>query len=165
MKQNFKKGLTAFSLVAATAAVGVVGLMTAGAATKAAGFGNVWEKLSEEEKQEVVAEKEQRHEEKMAQHEEMQEALTNGDYAKWKEIIDSRPKITDYVNESNFDRFTEMHKLMQEGDFEGAKAIHDELGLPDDMGKGMGAGMGKGGKGMHKGEKGMNKGMGKGFMK
>ena len=160
MKQKTKKSLTTFSLVAAVAAVGVVGLMTATAVTKAAdfNFSSVWDKLTEEEKQEVMAEKEQRHEEKMAQKEEMQEALTNGDYAQWKEIIDSRPKITDFVNEGNFDRFAEMHKLMEEGDFEGAKAIHDELGLPDDMGKGMHKGMGMGGKGMHKG-------MGKGFMK
>lgn len=150
MKQNTKKGLTAFSLVAAVAAVGITGLMAATSATKAAGFNfsSVWDKLSDEEKQEVMAEKEAMMEEKKAEREEMEQALTNGDYAKWKEIIDSRPKITDYVNEGNFDRFAEMHKLMKEGDFEGAQEIREELGLPDGMGMGRGPGMGKG---MHKG--------------
>ncbi|MBU0732464.1 hypothetical protein KKC88_06335 [Patescibacteria group bacterium] len=153
MKQKVKKSLTAFSLVAAVAAVGVVGLMTATAATKAAGPGisSVWDKLTDEQKQEVQAEMGQHREEMQAQKDEMENALTDGDYAKWKEIIDSRPQITDYVNEGNFDRFAEMHKLMQEGDFDGAQEIREELGLPDGMGMGHGPGMGKG--------------MGKGFMK
>ena len=92
-------------------------------------------------------------EEKMAEKEEMKQVIEDGDYNKWKEIMDSRPKITDYINEDNFDQFSKMHKLMDEGNFEEAKEIHDELGLPDKgmKGKGMHKGFGKGfGKGMHK---------------
>lgn len=154
MKKKTEKGFTAFSLVAAVAAVGVVGVLSLAAATQAAGFSfsSLWDKLSDEEKQEVMAEKEAIMEEKKAEREEMEQALTDGDYAKWKEIIDSRPKITDYVNEGNFDRFAEMHKLMKEGDIEGARDIREELGLPDGMGKGMGRGPGTGmGRGMRKG--------------
>lgn len=73
----------------------------------------------------------------MQQHNEnfdaLQTALENKDYQAWKDIIDSRPRITDYINESNFDQFAQMHELMMAGKFDEAQAIRDELGLPDDM--------------------------------
>ncbi len=72
-----------------------------------------------------------------ARHEAVQEALENKDYQAWKEEIDSRPRMTDYVTEENFDQFAEMHELMLAGDYEGAQEIRDELGLPE-MGRGAG---------------------------
>jgi len=76
-------------------------------------------------------------------HEAMQTAIDNGDYNAWKEIVDSRPKITDYVNQDNFDQFVQMHKDMQAGDFEAADAIRTELGIPDGLGMGDGPHMGR----------------------
>lgn len=61
----------------------------------------------------------------------VRQAIENDDYSSWKEAVDSRPKITDYINESNFDKFVEMHNLMQEGKADEANAIREELGLPD----------------------------------
>lgn len=82
-----------------------------------------------------------------ARHEAVQTALENRDYQAWKEEVDSRPRMTDYITEENFDQFAEMHDLMLAGDREGAQEIRDELGLPD-MGRGAGFkkgfGMGKG---------------------
>lgn len=80
-------------------------------------------------------------------HEAMQEALENKDYQAWKQEVDSRPRMTDFVTEENFDKFAEMHELMQAGDYEGAEAIRDELGLPE-MGPGKGMGGFKRGNGM-----------------
>ena len=81
----------------------------------------------------------------------MQTALDNSDYNAWKEIVDSRPKITDYVNQDNFAQFVQMHKDMQAGDFEAADAIRTELGIPMGIGMGegphMGGHMGRGGMG------------------
>ena len=68
----------------------------------------------------------------------MDELLQPGNYQAWKTAVESlvqdkqnitSPKL-DFVTEENFDRFVEMHNLMKSGDFEGAKVIADELGLP-----------------------------------
>ncbi len=58
--------------------------------------------------------------------------LGDGDYATFVELVQDKPmadKILEVINESNFDQFMAMHELMESGDFEGAKAIGDELGL------------------------------------
>jgi len=88
---------------------------------------------------------EQFREERQAEQEAMEEAMTNGDYQAWKEIIESRPRITDTITENNFSKFVQMHNYMQSGDFEAAQAIHEELDL-DEFGPGMGIHMG-----LHKG--------------
>lgn len=84
---------------------------------------------------------EQFREERQAEHEALQEAIESGDYQAWKNIIDSRPRITDVITEDNFDQFVQMHNYMQSGDFEAAQTIRDELGL-DQFGPGMGMHMG-----------------------
>ncbi|MBU1118787.1 hypothetical protein KKH43_02825 [Patescibacteria group bacterium] len=85
---------------------------------------------------------------KMEQRDEMREAVENGDFAKWKETVESKPKVTDYITEENFSKFSEMHKLMRDGNREEAEKIREELGLPD---KGMRGPGGKGkGRGMHR---------------
>ena len=57
------------------------------------------------------------------------EALENEDYAAWVESIESRPKITDIITEDNFSQYVTLHKLRQEGDFETAQTIAEELGI------------------------------------
>lgn len=97
-----------------------------------------------------VAAMEEHHEAMEAYHEAMQTAIENGDYAAWKEAVDSVPRITDFVNESNFDQFVQMHNYMQDGDFEAAQEIRDELGLEA---WGLGRGMMGFHKGFHMGQK------------
>ncbi|MDD3487415.1 MAG: hypothetical protein PHF35_03505 [Candidatus Moranbacteria bacterium] len=62
-------------------------------------------------------------------HEEMQKAFDDNDYDKWKELMQNRGRVTEVVNEGNFSRFSEMHKLMLEGKTDEANAIRSELGL------------------------------------
>lgn len=68
------------------------------------------------------------------QREKMQNIMENGTYEEWKAEIESRPRITDYINADNFSQFQEAHKLRQEGDFEGARKIMEELGVEGKFG-------------------------------
>jgi len=76
-------------------------------------------------------------------HDAIQTALDNGDYEAWKTAMDSHPRITDIINADNFGQFVQMHNYMQEGDFEAAQEIRDELGL-EKAGPMMGMGFGRG---------------------
>lgn len=62
-------------------------------------------------------------------HEQMTEAFNNNDYNAWVQLMQGNGRVTQVVNEGNFARFTEMHKLMLEGKTEEANAIRTELGL------------------------------------
>jgi len=94
-----------------------------------------------------VAAIEENHQAMEQYHDAIQTAIENGDYNAWKEAIDSVPRITDFINQDNFDQFAQMHKYMEEGDFEAADAIRDELGINQ---VGLGMGMGTRG-GLHRG--------------
>lgn len=65
----------------------------------------------------------------------MKEALENNDYEAWKELVSDRG-IGQEITVENFDKFVEMHNLMQIDDKEGADAIRDELGLQVRKGRG-----------------------------
>ena len=69
-------------------------------------------------------------------HEAMMVAFGNNDYNSWKNLMSGKGRVTQVVTEQNFARFAEAHKLMQEGDIEGAKAIRSELGLGQNNGWG-----------------------------
>lgn len=80
-------------------------------------------------------------------HEQMAQILETKDYNAWKEMIDSKPRITDIITEDNFDKFVKMHELRMNGDNEGAKVVAEELGLNNfgpRGGFGHGKGMGRG---------------------
>src|SRR4030042_5671611 len=62
-------------------------------------------------------------------HEAMTKAFENRDYNAWKELMLGKGRVTQVVNEGNFARFAEMHKLMLEGKTEEANKIRTELGL------------------------------------
>lgn len=62
-------------------------------------------------------------------HEEVRAAIENSDYEAFAELTVGTP-LGDRVTSDNFDQFVEAHNLMKEGDFEGAKAIREELGFP-----------------------------------
>ncbi len=91
--------------------------------------------LSDEQKAQIEARMQQAQEQRDA----IEQAIADKDYQAWRDIIDSRPQITDFINQDNFDQFAQMYELMESGDFEGAQQIAEELGLPQ-MGMGMGHG-------------------------
>ena len=73
-------------------------------------------------------------------YEAMTQAFNNNDYNAWKELMQGRGRVTQVVNESNFSKFAEMHKLMLEGKTEEANTIRTELGLGLQNGSGQGQG-------------------------
>ena len=91
---------------------------------------------------EMKAEIEVRKAEMQVKHEEMQNIMENGTYEEWKTLVESRPRMTDYITEKNFTKFQEAHKLKQAGDYEGAQKIMTELGIDGKIGI-MGMGINK----------------------
>ncbi len=77
-------------------------------------------------------------------HTQMEAAFDKGDYSAWKENMNGRGRVSEVINEGNFNRFAEMHKLMEEGNTTEANKIRAELGL--------GQGNGQGKSGDHKGQ-------------
>jgi len=77
-------------------------------------------------------------------HAEMQKAFENKDYNAWKSLMNGRGRVTQVVNEQNFLRFAEMHKLMLEKKYDEANEIRKELGLGQGKGQGKGMGMKQG---------------------
>ena len=84
-------------------------------------------------------------------HEQMQKAFENNDYGAWKNLMNGRGRVTQVVNQDNFNRFAEAHRLAEQGKLDEAKKIKQELGLGAGMkngeGKNQGKGMGKKGNG------------------
>ncbi len=77
-------------------------------------------------------------------HEAMTQAFENNDYNAWKEQMQGKGRVTQVINEGNFARFAEMHRLNLAGDTEGAAQIRTELGLGLRDGSGSGYGQGSG---------------------
>ena len=69
-----------------------------------------------------------------AKRDEVKAAIEANDYNAWLSAIEDHPraeKLTEVINEDNFDKFVEMHNHMEE-----ARQIADELGI-ERPGKGM----------------------------
>jgi hypothetical protein len=75
-------------------------------------------------------------------HETMTKAFANNDFATWKSQMSGRGRVTEVVNEQNFAKFAQAHKLATEGKMTEANAIRAELGLGQHNGSGRGQGMG-----------------------
>ncbi len=73
----------------------------------------------------------------------MLQAFDNNDYNAWKEQMQGKGRVTQVVNQDNFSRFAEAHKLAQEGKTDEAKAIRAELGLDQGQKRGNGNGSGR----------------------
>jgi hypothetical protein len=84
-------------------------------------------------------------------HEQMEVAFENNDYNAWKELMNSRGRVTQVINEQNFQRFVEAHKLAEQGDYDGADKIREELGLRTKNGESKGQGFGNKGNGQRQG--------------
>ena len=80
-------------------------------------------------------------------HEVMEQAFEDNDYNAWSEQMQGKGRVTQVVNEENFARFAEAHKLAEEGNIEEASQIRQELGL----GLKDGSGQGNNGQGMGQG--------------
>lgn len=67
-------------------------------------------------------------------HAAMEQAFENNDYNVWKELMQEREqnrvRVMDIVNEDNFARFAHMYELQEEGRYEEARQIREELGFP-----------------------------------
>ena len=81
-------------------------------------------------------------------HEVMEQAFEDNDYNAWMEQMQGKGRVTQVVNEGNFARFAEAHKLAEEGNTEEASQIRHELGL----GLKDGSGQGNNGQGMGQGK-------------
>lgn len=79
-------------------------------------------------------------------HATIEAAFENNDYAAWKEQMGDRG-ATRKVTAENFNRFAQIHELMEKGKTDEANVIRAELGLGQGQGKGM-----------HSGQRGQNKG-------
>ncbi len=77
-------------------------------------------------------------------HEVMEEAFENNDYNAWEELMAGKGRVTEVINEDNFARFSEAHRLAEEGNYEETDKIRQELGLRTRNGDSIGAKYGKG---------------------
>ncbi len=57
------------------------------------------------------------------------EALDAGDYDAWLTAVGEDAKITEFINEDNFDDLLEAHELIRDDEKEAAKEIMQELGV------------------------------------
>ena len=71
-------------------------------------------------------------------HEAMTRAFEDNDYNAWKEQMQGKGRVTQVVNEGNFARFAEAHRLALEGEIDEANQIRAELGLGLRNGSGQG---------------------------
>jgi len=76
-------------------------------------------------------------------HQEMEQAFENNDFQAWSNLMQGKGKVIQVVNEGNFARFAEAHKLAEEGKMDEVKQIRTELGLG--LGNGSGNGQEQGG--------------------
>lgn len=77
-------------------------------------------------------------------HETMEKAFENNDYTAWKNLMQNKGRVTEIVNANNFSKFAEAHNLAEQGKYEEANQIRQELGLRTNNGQKVGAGFGKG---------------------
>jgi len=154
-------------------AVLVIGLVATGAvsAFRGMGFGNEetreeiqaaldagdydsWKEAHQnmltEENFEKSQEMFQNREQMRANQEEIQQALEDGDYEAWQEAIANCEKArlnADDISEDEFEILVQMHEARQDGNFEIAQELAEDLDFDMPLGKGMRKGMGQGGLG------------------
>lgn len=75
-------------------------------------------------------------------HQAMEKAFENNDYNAWKEQMGGRGRVSEVVNEDNFSKFAEAHKLAENKKYVEADAIRKDLGLRTRDGERAGAGYG-----------------------
>ena len=95
-------------------------------------------------------------------HQAMEKAFESNDYDAWKEQMNGRGRVSEVINEDNFVKFAEAHRLAEEGRYDEADKIREELGLKTRNGERVGGGYGnRGGRGygrMNNENRGQNQG-------
>jgi len=76
----------------------------------------------------------------LEKHEDMVQAFDNNDYQAWADLMEGRGRVTQVITQDNFAKFSEAHRLAQEGNYDAADAIRQELGLRTRNGERVGAG-------------------------
>jgi len=114
------------------------------------GRGAFGQNLTDEEREELEADREARRAERDAEMQSVRDAIEANDYSAWKSAIsaiDEDASILEKINESNFSRLVEMHNLRDQAD-----DIQEELGIErgDMHGGCLGEGRGMGSRG-HRG--------------
>jgi hypothetical protein len=69
-------------------------------------------------------------------HDAMEKAFDNNDYNAWKNLMQGKGRVTQVINEGNFAKFAQAHKLAEEGKTAEAAKIRQELGLGNGTGMG-----------------------------
>ncbi|MFA6386409.1 MAG: hypothetical protein WCW04_01395 [Candidatus Paceibacterota bacterium] len=77
-------------------------------------------------------------------HDAMEKAFDNNDFTAWQTLMTGRGNVTQVVTKDNFAKFSQIHKLTEEGKTVEANALRAELGLGLHNGKGNGMGQGRG---------------------
>jgi hypothetical protein len=86
-------------------------------------------------------------------HEAMEEALNSNDYDTWANLMQNKGRVTQVINQDNFDKFVQAHILADQGKYTEANAIREELGLRTSNGQKPGSVSGSGfGQGMRRGQ-------------
>ncbi|PIR75958.1 MAG: hypothetical protein CO030_01015 [Candidatus Magasanikbacteria bacterium CG_4_9_14_0_2_um_filter_42_11] len=110
---------------------------------------NIATRVSETQFNDMVEHRQERD----TRREAVDKAIDTRDYAAFVKAVGTDAPFLDHINETNFPQFAEMHDLMRAGDWDGAKSIADELGIPagqrNGQGQHDGMGMMKGGRGMN----------------
>jgi hypothetical protein len=83
-------------------------------------------------------------------HDQMEKAFESNDYAAWKNLMNGKGRVSEVVNEGNFNRFAEAHKLTEEGKNDEANKIRQELGLGQGGKNGRGNDNGQGRRGQNR---------------
>ena len=137
MNKNIKISLLIFSfLILSTGAV-----LTVNAASPDTETANRFNMnfVNPENRQENREAKQNRRAENDENFEAIKNAVESGDYETWKELTVNRP-VSENITADNFSKLKEMHELRQNGEFEEARTIAEELGFkhlgPNNM-KGM----------------------------
>jgi hypothetical protein len=65
----------------------------------------------------------------LERHQAMMQVFENNDYDAWRELMQDKGRVTQVINQDNFARFAEAHRLAQEGKMDEAREIRQELGL------------------------------------
>lgn len=74
-------------------------------------------------------------------HDAMEKAFDNNDFTAWQTLMTGRGNVTQVVTKDNFAKFSQIHKLTEEGKTVEANALRAELGLGLHNGQGRGMGM------------------------
>jgi len=111
------------------------------ASIEANDFGGWKEAMSKGFTEERFNQMRERHQDMAAVH----DALEQGDYDAWAAAISGTPmgKMSELIDEGNFDTFVEFHEARAAGDLELAQELAGELGLPGPGKGGFGRGMGR----------------------